>query len=170
MKINLKRIIYTVVILSIFMLPSCKEALKVQLYDIWGVGIKVIGEEKSNFSAYVNIINETPQLEGGIIEWSFKIYSGDTVVLEIDNNNYRDLGYQVNIQIPAPNYYYGGNMTLRLGIPFFESNTVFVDTDIFAGKKPDKFDFRCIVRDIRGDDTEITSLDTPMQFLEHDPS
>ncbi len=168
MKFNFKRIFYTIVILSIFMLPSCKEALSLQLYDIWGVAIKVKGEERSNFSAYVNIFNDTPQLEGIIKDWSFKIFSGTDLLIEISNNNYKDLGFIASVTIPAPNYYNSGNITIYFGIPTYKPGTVFVDTDIYKGKRPDKFDFRCTIQDVRGDITELTAPDTPIEYLEYD--
>jgi len=171
MKLIVKRaLLLNLILIVMIALPACKSSLSVQLYDIWGVAIKVMGEEKSNFSAYVNIVNDTPELEGKIVEWDFKVYSGDSLLLEINNNNYKSLGYDTEVMLPAPNYYSGGNLSLMLGIPFYKSRTEFVDLDIFLGKKPDKFDFTCTIRDIDGNTVSLSNANTPIEYLEYDPN
>ncbi len=171
MKYNKKTVfILATIMMGTLMLSSCKTVISVRLYDMWGVGIKVLNEEKSNFSAYVSIINDTPGLEGKITNWGFKIYSADTMVFEINDKNYNTLGFQVALSIPSPSYYTGGSLTLKLGIPFYKSRTKFVDTDLFAGKKPDKFEFTCTVQDINGGTAQVESGKIAIKYYKYDPN
>ena len=91
---NTKRVSYilcSVFVLILLLTSSCKQVAKVEINELYASAIKIIGEEKSNFSAFASIYNETSGVEVEIENWSFKVYSSDTLLFEVNNTNYQDL-------------------------------------------------------------------------------
>jgi len=159
-------LLLTMILLSIVSF-SCKESAEPDIEKIWGRAVKVKGETKSNFSAFARILNRNPKVEASVEEWSFKLYSGDSLLFDVNSNNYQSLNFTVAVQTPVN--FLDGTLIVMMGLPYYDAYVDFVDEDIFQGKKPDKLVFDCTVVDMNGDSTNLTSTNT-LEYIEKEPA
>ena len=167
MKLKFKTVfILFIIVTSMFIIQSCKPSARLEISELYASAIKVIGEEKSNFSAFVSIFNETSGIEVEVEGWSFKVYSENTMLFDVTNDNYNDFICNVAATTPTPGYYTNGLLVITLGIPAYKAYVA--EVDVFKGKKPDRLDFFCTVRDINGNISELSKTIT-ITYAEVEP-
>ena len=140
------------------LLNSCKNIARVEIDEIWGRAVKVAGECKSTFSTFARILNTTPGIEATIDEWCFRVFSGDNLLLELNNFNF-------NVSVSKPVNFMNGNLVIKVGLPYFDAFIDYVDKDVFQGQTPDRLHFSCSVIDMDGHISNLTAS-TTLEYYE----
>jgi len=166
MRIKTKNIILLLIIVLLSVVSySCNELAELEIEKIWGRAVKVKGEDKSSFTSFGRVVNKNPKIEAKIEKWSFKLYSGDNLLFDVNSDNYRNFDFTVAVSKPVN--YLNGTMVVMMGLPYYDAYVDFVEEDIFHGKKPDKILFECTVVDMNGNATQISGTNT-LEYVEKD--
>ncbi len=148
MKNKIKLLLPVLALILSLMIGACKPTAKVELNELYGEAIKIIGTTRTNLSVFASVFNSTTGIEVSYTNWSFKIYSGDELLLEINKDNYQTFSFNVSVSTPIPSYYTNNLLLISMGIPAYKSGTT--ETDLFQGKEPGKLVFDATVEDING--------------------
>ena len=160
----MKKIVIILSILSVLILSGCKIVGKAEIDVIWGKGVRVKSSNKSSLFVRGHIKSLNPAIELKFDAWSFKIYdSGNNLILDFNNSNYKDFDFEVNAIFPSDRY---GRRGVEIGVPDNLFYT-YVDVDIYNGMVPTKMVFSCVLKDTNGNLIDVSG-ERELPFDERD--
>ena len=166
------------IIFFLLILPSCKtseefsqdipyESRSVGFWSINGRGSYDSLKNESTIHFRLVVMNQIGSSVNTIINWRVKLFVEDDLLLEINQNNYKNLfGDNVYVELDHP-YNQDTNSTTALGHVRIYAETSKgkpIPGDIFNGKNPDSFEAIITIEGFTGYVYELSRTSTSYNF------